>query len=164
MPLPVFFPRSRSRRRAGVSELYASMLMLGVTLSFGGLVAGLALSQFGTASAAASVGAGQQADMIGTQVSYLVSAVSVPGVCPTYQGAAEGTALTVYIFDYGTQPFAPSLGAVNGTLYTLNQGPIAAGLSGGVTFSLLPSGTCAHQGGQTIILTDSQGDETQFVT
>jgi len=168
MPLPVFSASCRVRRRRhsprrGVSELYASLLMLGVTLSFGTVVAGLALSQFGVSSSSAAAGASQQAHRYGTQVSFLYATVSQPGSCPVYRGAPEGSTVAFEVYDYGSQPYTPAEASVNRTLYFTTLGTVSGGAMGSFTLPLHP-GTCTHQTGLAVMLEDSNGDEVEFVT
>ena len=149
----------RRRRRRGVSELYASMLMVGVTLSLGGVVVAAALGSFGQAENSASIGASLQGTEAGTQVSLVYASVTPSGSCPVYRGAQEGTSLTIFLFDYGEIAFSPSEFAVNSTFYQGNFSAIGPGALGEYTLAL---GSCAHPSGLTMAAADSSGDEVQF--
>jgi flagellin-like protein len=148
-------------RRRGVSELYASLLMVGVTLSLGGAVVVAASSQFGLAANSASLGASLQQSSAGVQVSLVYAAVFPSGSCPTYQGVKEGTSLTVALYNYGAADFAPAELVVNSTAYQGGYGTLALGSLGAYTITL---GACAHSSGQTVLAVDSLGDEVQFGT
>ena len=150
-------------KRRGVSELYASMLMVAVTLAFGGAASALAMGQFGLAASSASLSGSLAQRSSGTQVS-LIYAYAGQGSCPAYKGAPEGTTLSLILSDYGSSRFAPVAAFVNGTIYASNYPVVSPGGTATVAIPLLPSGTCAHSSGQTVLLVDSDGDEVQFAT
>lgn len=145
-------------RRRGVSELYASMLMLGVTLSLGGIVVAAAVGSFGQAEGSASMGAALQDSASGVQLSLVYAAVTPSGSCPGYRGGAEGTVLTVSLFDYGAVGFAPVEFIVNSTIYPGGYPEVPPGAMGQFVVSL---GSCAHASGLTIVAADAAGDEVQ---
>jgi hypothetical protein len=149
-------------KRSGVSELYAAMLMIGVTLVFGGFVTGAAISQFGLASYSASVGAAVQEASVGKLVSFVYGVATPSASCPVHGGINEGTTYTIALFDYGSVSFTPSELFINGTLYAGGGfGTMPTGIM--TTFTLsLPS--CAHSSGQTILFVDAHGDEVQVET
>lgn len=152
-------PYSRPLNRRGVSELYASMLMVGVTLSLGSVVVAAALGTFGRAESSASLGASLQGTESGTQISLVYVSVKPSSSCPAYRGVPEGTLLTVYLFDYGGTPFSPSEFAVNSTVYAGNFSAMAPGGMGQYAVTL---GSCAHPWGLTIVAADAVGDGVQF--
>src|SRR5712692_8543881 len=101
-------PSSRKPAR-GVSELYASMLMIGVTLSVGGMVTSAAISHFDLQSNSAALGESLQQASTDKHLG-LVYAVAAPGsggCTTTYLGATEGNSLTFAIFNFGYVPFTP---------------------------------------------------------
>lgn len=144
-----------------MSELYASLLMIGVTLALGGAVASSALSQFSMADSSSSLGAADQVAAAQTQVSlvYLVAASS--GSCPAYDGYHEGTSVTIAVYNYGGAPFSPAAIALNGTIYFGSYAQLGPGTLG--TYTVV-SATCVHSSGQTVVIEDSSGDEVQFAT
>jgi FlaG/FlaF family flagellin (archaellin) len=147
------------QRRRAVSELLATMMMIGVTLSVGGYITMAAINQFNLAENAASLAALVQQQSAGKLVSLVYSTVTPSGTCPAYGGHSEGT-LTLELYNYGTTTFAPSEAFDNGTLYA-GTGSIAAGSMGAFAFASPP---CVHASGQTILLVDSYGNEIQFGT
>ena len=151
----------RPLRRRGVSELYASMMMLGVTLTMGGLVASAAIGQLGLQNGSASMGAALAQESAGKDLAlvYLVAAPS--GSCPVYAGYHEGTTLTLAVYNYGTERFAPSALAINGTVYAGGYSAVGPGSLGTFALSL---GSCAHASGETVLLVDSVGDEVQLAS
>ena len=159
MPLPPFSRKATARR--GVSELYASMLMVGVTLSLGGVVVAAALGTFGQAEGSASMGASLRESASGIQVSLAYATVASSMSCPVYQGVNEGTSLTVSLFDYGTVAFAPTDLIVNSTAYAGSYAPIPPG---SMAMYVIGLGSCAHPSGLTIAATDAAGDEVQVAS
>jgi hypothetical protein len=138
------------------------MLMIGVTLVFGGFITATAVSQFGLASLSASLGAGAQEASAGKLVTLVYGAATPSGSCPIRGGVNEGTTYVVALFNYGTTSFTPSEVFVNNTLYTGGgYGTVSAGSL--ATFTLTVS-SCAHSSGQTLLFADSQGDEVQVAT
>ena len=169
MPLlPLFsvgYRPMRKARRTGVSELYASLLMLGVTLSFGSVVASMAMGQLNQGTTSASLGTSLTAQSVGRQVALIYVTSASPGSCPAYEGAQEGTVLTVTLLDYGSQPFTPDQILVNGTTYYSNSyQALTPGIPRSYSVTLAPAGSCAHPGGQNLMLTDTGGDEVQFAS
>jgi len=153
-----FFQR---RRRRGVSELYASLLMVGVTLTLGGAVVSAALGQFTQAEDSASVGASVQQASAEVRVGLVYLVAPSSGSCPTYGGYGEGTAVTIALYNYGVLAFTPSEIFLNGTGYGGGFSPLPAGSMEAYALSL---GGCAHPQGETVVITDSRGDEVQFAT
>lgn len=137
------------------------MLMIGVTLSLGSLVSVAALGQFTQAAGGSSLGASMDVHAAGTLVSLLYVAVPPSDSCPSYGGAREGTSITVSVYDYGTQGFAPSLLAVNSSAFPGAYPELLPGAMG--TFTV-PLGTCAHASGETVALADPSGEVFQFET
>ena len=148
---------SRHRRpRSGVSELYASMLMVGVTLSVGGLVSVAAMGQFGLAADSASLGATLEQSSAGVQLGLVYTSVLSSSTCPTYGGYTAGTSLTQALYDYGTSDYTPVTIVVNSTAYSGNYATMGAGSLAAYTITLT---SCAHPPGQTIVAFDSSGNE-----
>ena len=157
-----FPPIFRTRRtRGGVSELYAAVLMIGVTISLGSLVLAAASSQFGLAADSASLGSSLQQTSAEVQLGVVYVAVPPSGSCPLYQGFQEGTTLTVGLFDYGSAGFSPAGFVVNSTAVPGSYGTVVPGALGQFAVTL---GSCAHHSGQVILAYDSAGDEVQFGT
>ena len=148
-----------STPRVGVSELYAAVMMVGVTLAIGGLVASSALGQFVLANDSASISAMTQESSARIQIGlvYLVAASSTS--CPVYGGHQEGTTVEIAIYNYGEAPFNPAEIIINGTVYAGNYAPLGPGSLG--TYALTVT-TCSHSAGQTVTVADSVGDEVQF--
>lgn len=147
--------------RHGVSELYAAMLMIGVTLSLGSVVVAAAVGQFGLASDSASLGSSLSQDLAGTQLSLVYSAVEPSASCPAFGGAQEGTLLSVALYDYGSEAFSPSGFVVNSTVH---QGPYASAPPGALTVYTIQLSACAHQSGEAILAYDARGAVVQFET
>lgn len=150
-------------RRAAVSELYASLLMVGVTLSLGGAVTAAAMSQYGMQTSSASVSGSVEQASVGKLVSLVYAQVSPGsgGCTRTYYGATEGDTLTLDLFDYGPSAFTPSVIVINSTLFASDYPAL---LPGGMTAYALTLPECAHASGQTILLEDSRGDEVEIGT
>ena len=144
-----------------MSELYAALLMIGVTLSFGSLVVAAATSQFGLASDSAAAGAALGESSAEVQVSLAYATVSPSQGCPAYRGAQEGQNLTLVLYDYGAAAFAPAGFVVNSTLH---PGAFAALGPGSLGEFQVPLGACAHPSGQTVVAFDASGDEVQLET
>ena len=144
-----------------MSELYASMLMIGVTLTLGSVVVAAALGSAGQADRSAYHGASVQRQGERVQLSLAYAAVQSSGSCPAYQGANEGDALSFSVFDYGTTGFTPSELAVNSTTFSGGLQPVSPGAMQTYTVAL---GSCAHAAGLTIFLADSRGDAFQFAS
>ncbi|MDG7007026.1 MAG: hypothetical protein JRN06_02140 [Nitrososphaerota archaeon] len=141
-----------------MSELYASVLMIGVTISLGSVLVAAALGSIGQAQGAASLGASVQQSASGRELSLAFAAVAASGSCPAYRGGAEGTTLTLALFDYGASGFAPVEFVVNSTVYPGTYPALSPGTMGRYTVSL---GSCAHSTGQTVTVVGSAGDEVQ---
>ncbi len=138
--------------------------MVGVTISFGGVVTAAAVSQFNLSAASSSIASGVQASSSGKQVSLVYGTVQSPGsggCTSVYGGYAEGTAYSLALYNYGSVSFVPLQVFLNGTLLAGGPyAPISPGYS--TTYSLtLP---CAHPSGQLFLLLDSAGDEIQVAT
>ena len=151
-----------------MSELYASVLMIGVTLSFGSVVTGLAVAQLQASTNGDSQAAFAQQSSVGEQVAlvYGTLAQGSGGCTSTYVGAdggtyTEGKSYTLTLFDYGSVPFELSEVFDNGTLlaaggYTpIGPSPVANAIS-------LVS--CGHPWGQTFLLVDGSGGEVTVET
>lgn len=147
------------RKRRAVSELLATMMMIGVTLSLGGYVTVAAINQFGLAQSTDSAAAMVQQQSAGKLVSLVYATVTPSGSCPTYEGESEGT-LALELYNYGTATFTPAEAFLNGTLYP-GSGGVAPGSIGAFTFSSPP---CVHPSGQTVLLADAYGTEVQLGT
>ena len=151
----------RLKPRRGVSELYAAVLMIGVTLSLGSIVVAAAASQFSLASNSESLEASINQGSADVQIGYVYAAVAPSGTCPDYGGYQEGTELVVALFDYGTAGFTPGGFVVNATNYAGAYPTISPGTLAEYTIPLL---TCAHSSGQTVLAYDSAGEEVEFGT
>jgi len=147
------------RKRTAVSELLATMMMIGVTLSVGGYVTVAAINQFGLAQDTASAAAEIQQQSDGKLVSLIYATVTPSGSCHVYDGQGEGT-LVLELYDYGTVAFDPSEAFINGTLFA-GAGTLTPGSIGAFTFS---SPSCVHASGQTVVLVDPYGTEIQLGT
>jgi hypothetical protein len=144
-----------------VSELYAALLLMGVTLSVGSVVVAAATTQFGLAGGSASLGASLRAGAAETQLSLIYAAVQPSGSCPSYRGVQEGTSLTVALYDFGAAGFTPSGFVVNSTGYGGAFAETGPGEMGQYTVAL---GVCAHQPGLKILVYDAAGDVAEFGT
>jgi hypothetical protein len=151
------------RTRMAVSELYASLLMIGVTLSFGSLVTISAVNQFNLSTASTVLSGSLQMASGGKQLSLVFAAVTPGsgGCAVTYRGVVEGKSLTLSLFDYGAASFAPTEIVDNSTVYVQGLAPISPGSV--VTYSMSLA-ACAHVSGQSFLLLDQSGDEVQFGT
>ena len=145
--------------RSGISELYASLLMVGVTLAVGGLVASSALGQLVMANDASSLSAMAQEASARIQLG-LVYIVAVSfGSCPIYGGYHEGTTLEIAIYNYGGTPFKPAQMVLNGTVFAGDYEPLAPG---SLWTHAIVGTACSHSSGQTLIMENSAGEEVQF--
>ena len=142
-----------------MSELYASMLMVGVTVTLGSVLVASALGTMGQAQGALSLGGSLQQARAGRELSLAFVAVTPAGSCPAYRGVNEGTAITIALFDYGAEPFVPAALAVNSTIY---PGGYAGVPQGGLAQYTVRLGSCAHPTGQTVTAVDAEGDEVQL--
>ena len=147
--------------RRGISELYASMLMVGVTLTMGGLVASAALGQFGLANSSSSVGASLDQSSADVMVGLVYLTVTSSGSCPIYEGYHEGATASLALYDYGSVGFTPAEVVVNGTAFPGTYSYLAPGTLGIFQLSL---GLCARAPGQTVFLADALGDEVQLAS
>jgi flagellin-like protein len=163
------------RIRRGVSELYASILMVGVTLAFGGIVTSLAAGQFDSATTAGALGARAQISSAGKQVSLVYGTVAggSGGCTATYRGPdggtyQEGKDFTLVLYDYGSVSFTPYEAFDNGTLLSVGGYATVAASAGGQaaapTSNTLSLPTCARPTGQAILLIDASGDEVSIGT
>jgi hypothetical protein len=148
-------------KQKGVSELYASMLMIGVTLSLGSFVAFAALGQFGLAANSASLGAGLDQSSAEMQIGLVYAAVASSNSCPMSGGVHEGVSLSLALYNYGAASFLPSDLLVNATAYSGTFGAIGPESLGLYTVALVG---CAHSSGQSVVVADSSGDEFQIVS
>jgi len=159
VPLSTLF--SRRQRRFGISELYAAMLMIGVTLSLGSFVTFAALGQFGLAASSASLGASLDQSSAQTQLGLVYAVVASSGSCPTFDGVHEGVSLTLALYNYGTTNFTPSELLVNATSFSGSYAPTAPESLGLYTLTLA---SCAHSSGQSVVAANSAGDVLQVVS
>lgn len=153
-------PHYRPHRRNGVSELYASMLMVGATLALGGLVTSSAIGQFALANSAASLGAARGVTPAG-EIGLVYFAVASSGSCPLDKGYHEGTLVNLAFYNYGDLTFVPVEIALNGSVYSDGYAPIAPGSMGTYALKLA---SCSRSSGETVALVDQLGDEVQFAT
>jgi len=151
--------RLGSSRRGGISELYASVLMVGVTLAIGGIVVSSALGQFALANDSASLSALTQDASDRTQIGMVYVAVSPSVSCPLFGGYHEGTTVRIAVYNYGESPFTPAEIILNESLYAGSYAPLGPGSLG--TYTLMVT-KCAHASGQTVIVADSAGDEVEI--
>ena len=135
--------------------------MMAVTLSLGSAVVAAATAEFGVASSSESLGASLSQASAGTQLSLVYSTVVPAGACPTYQGAQEGYALTLALFDYGAAAFTPSGLVVNSTVY---PGPLPTDAPGSMVAYSVTLSVCSHASGLTVLAYDPAGGEVQFET
>lgn len=151
----------RLSKRHGVSELYASLMMIGVTLSFGSVATIAAVNQFGLSSNSASLNILVQEASAGKQISLVYGTVPYPGTagCPPYHGYTEGMSYALALYNFGSVAFAPIEVFVNGSL--LAGGPYSTLSAGSMTILTLTLGSCAHPAGQIFLLVDASGDEVQ---
>jgi len=157
-PSPLF---SRHPGLRGISELYAAMLMIGVTLSLGSFVTFAALGQFGLAASSASLGANLDQSSAQTQLGLVYAAVASSTSCPSFGGVHEGVSLTLALYNYGTTSFTPSELLVNATSYFGSYASTSPGSLGLYTLTLA---SCAHSSGQSVVAADSAGDVLQVVS
>ena len=161
--------------RPAVSELYSSVLMIGVTLVFGGIVTSAAVGQFNGSTSGGALGVQEQEASAGKQVSIVYGTVVAGsgGCTSTYEGPdggsyAEGKTYLLVLYDYGSVSFTPYEVFDNGTLLAVGGYSTVSAQSGGdspgpVSNTLaLPS--CAHPGGQSFVLIDEAGDEVALGT
>ena len=150
----------RSDGHGGISELYSSVLMVGVTLALGGLVTSSALSQFALANDSASLGAAQDVPaMVQVGLVYFVAAPS--GSCPAYKNYQEGSSVSIAFYNYGEVSFSPVDIVVNGSAHAGGYAPVAPG---SMRTYELDIGTCSRSWGDTVTLIDQEGNELQFAT
>ena len=157
------------QRRRAVSELLATMMMIGVTLSVGGFVTVDAINQFSLAQDSASTAALVQQASAGKLVSLVYDTVTQGsgGCTAAYEGYTEGVTLTVALYNYGTVVFTPSEVFDNATLVSSSNwsgAPSSNVTPGGMTTFTMALASCAHPSGQTLLLVDSYGDEVQLGT
>jgi flagellin-like protein len=154
VPSPFFV-----KKRRGVSELYAAVLMIGVTLSLGSMVVAAATSQFGLASSSAYQSFLLRQNSAGVQIGLVYAAVSPGQGCPSYRGYQEGMRFTLGLYDYGTVGFQPAGFVVNATDYGGAFAQMQPGALASYTFTL---SACAHRSGLTVVAYDAGGDVVQF--
>ncbi len=161
----------KSKRKRAVSELYASLMMVGVTLSFGSVVTVAAVNSFNLTSSSASAAIAVQEASAGQQISLLYGTVNglVVNGCPTYRGADgltyhSQTTYTLALYDYGSIPFTPNEIFDNSTMIaTWSGSPTNTLAAGGATVFTIAT-PCARPSGQTFLLVDTYGDEVQVGT
>ena len=132
--------------------------MVGVTVSLGSVLVAAALGSIGQAQGASSLGASLQQSASGKELSLAYIATPASGSCPAYRGTAEGTVMTIALFDYGAVGITPAEFIVNSTIYQGTYPAMPPGSLGQYTVSI---GSCAHSSGQTVTAVDSEGDEVQ---
>jgi hypothetical protein len=138
------------------------MMMIGVTLGFGGYVTNAALNQFGIAQNAGAAASAVQEAQASKLVSLVYSTVAGSQSCPLFSGYNEGTVLTVALYNYGQSSFSPVEAYLNSTQYLgTGYGNISPGTMS--TFSFTFS-SCLHAPGQSILLVDAYGDELELAT
>jgi len=161
--------------RRGVSELYSSVLMIAVTLVFGGIVTSAAVGQFDGSTSGGALGVKEQEASVGKQVSLVYGTVVAGsgGCTSTYSGPgggsyAEGKTYLLVLFDYGSVPFTPYEVFDNGTLLAVGgYSTVAAQSAGdppGPVSNTLTLASCAHPAGQSFLLIDAAGDEVAVGT
>lgn len=157
----------RDRRRPAVSELYASLLMIGVTVSFGSFVAVSAVNQFNLSGYSGSLAASVQQGSAGKRISFIyftdAPGSGSPSCTAVYHGIMEGKTSTLALYNYGSAGMNPTEIFVNDTLQYSGTGFGTISPAGMTTYTLTLT-SCAHPTGQTILLVDSSGDEVQFGT
>jgi flagellin-like protein len=166
-PVPFFQSRrgvGTLNRRRGVSELYASLLMLGVTVSLGSVATGLITNQFSLTATAVGAGASLGESAAGVQLSFVYATVAPSARCPANGIAPEGNVLAFTVFNYGSTRFTPVVIAVNGSLYSPPFPTVEPGGMATFRLALTTPGTCAHSWGQTVLMADSTGDDFQLET
>jgi len=158
-----------------VSELYSSILMVGVTLAFGSVVTSAAIGQFNGATGGGALEARAQEATAGKQVSLVYGTVVAGsgGCTAVYRGPdggayAEGKTYVLVLYDFGGVPFTPYEVFDNGTLLAVGgYATIAAQANGqGSTpvANTLALPACAHPAGQSFTLVDAVGDEVAVGT
>ncbi|QQG48716.1 MAG: hypothetical protein HY247_08285 [archaeon] len=154
----------RIAKRAAVSELYATMLMIGATLLFGSLVVEAALSQSSTTSYSSYLAASAQQASAGKLIVLVYSSVfpGSGGCIQSYKGFTEGTAFSLALYNYGITSFMPTAVYINGTLYSGSG--YASIIANGLTVYSFTTPTCVHASGQTFTLIDAGGSEVSIGT
>jgi hypothetical protein len=140
------------------------VLLIGVTLSFGGVIAVSAMNHFNSTVGSASIGVSGAASSLGKDVSLVYGTIPNPGsggCTAVYNGVREGTGFVLALYGYGSSQFTPTEVFDNGTLLTGNSfGTVTPGSVAVLSLSL----SCAHPSGQTFLLVDAKGDEVQVGT
>jgi hypothetical protein len=137
--------------------------MVGITLTFGSVVAGLAFGQFGLATSSASLAVSLQERSSGTEVALVYAATQAAGSCPSYLGSAEGTELDLTFYNWGQTAFTPAAIIVNSTVYySQSYASMPPGEMSTYAIALAPQGTCAHSSGQVVLMSSPDGVEVQF--
>jgi hypothetical protein len=135
--------------------------MIGVTLTLGSVVVAAAMGSISEANGSAYAGSSVVQAASGVQLGLVYATVASSSLCPAYQGAGEGTSLTVSVFDYGTAGFTPAEFVVNSTFYGAGYQGVGPGSMAQYSVAL---SSCAHPSGLTIFAVDARGDEAQFGT
>jgi FlaG/FlaF family flagellin (archaellin) len=152
------------KSRRGVSELYATVLMVGATVVFGGLVVAAAITQSNASQYSSFLAASSQQAASGKLISMVYSSVfpGSGGCTQAYGGFKEGTSYTLALYNYGTNAFAPVSVYINGTLYAGSGYPSVA--AGGLTAYSFTTPSCVHASGQTFTLVEAGGNEVSIGT
>jgi hypothetical protein len=143
--------------------MYASVLLIGVTLSFGSVVAVAALNQFGQATNSDSLGSSLESAGAGRQLSLVYGTVPNPGSggCTAISGGVEeGTGFSLALYNYGSASFFPAQVFDNGTQLNGPFSPIPPGSITSLSLTL----PCSHPSGQVFLLVSGDGDEVQVGT
>ncbi|MDG6918612.1 MAG: hypothetical protein JRN62_04150 [Nitrososphaerota archaeon] len=151
-------------RRYAISELFAALMIVAITLSFGSVVTYSAMNYFGLADSAAQQSANTQQQAASKLIS-LVYANVVPGsggCVASYGGVEEGTILDLGFYNYGSAQFNTAVVYLNDTFYSgYGFSPLAPG---NFTTWQLTTVSCMHSSGQTLLISDSSGAEVQIET
>ncbi|MDG6933109.1 MAG: hypothetical protein JRN68_00250 [Nitrososphaerota archaeon] len=151
-------------RRHAISELFAALMLVAITLSFGSFVTYSAINYYGLSDLAAQQAANSQQQAASKLIS-IVYANVVPGSggCVTsYNGVVEGTILDLGFYNYGSAQFNTAVVYLNDTFYSgYGFSPLAPG---NFTTWQLSTLSCIHASGQTLLISDSSGSEVQLET
>jgi hypothetical protein len=161
--------------RSGVSELYSSILMVGVTLAFGSVVTSAAIAQFNGSTGGGALEVKAQEATAGKQVSLVYGTVVAGsgGCTAAYRGPdgrayTEGRTYVLVLYDFGSVPFTPYEVFDNSTLLSVGGYATIAAQTGGQASTpvadTLALDACAHPAGQSFLLIDAAGDEVAVGT
>jgi hypothetical protein len=137
------------------------MLMVGVTLAMGSMVAVAALGQFGLSNGSAAQNAALMQSASGVDLGLVFVSVLPSESCPQFMGYNEGATITVSIYNYGTSAFTPSEFMDNSSAFHGTYSTTPPGSLGDYTLNL---GKCTHSAGQTLLVLDSTGEGFQAVS